>query len=102
MSDMKHTLSLLAAAVLLTACTQEESSPSGRIEGAVLTFTATKNDNSYGPFYYMLQKETEWKAGYKYTYNVTITLYGLQVSVDTGSMTWGDGVDGEGSVEHPI
>ena len=35
----------------------------------------------------MLQKDTEWKAGYKYTYNVTITLYGLQVSVDTGSIT---------------
>ena len=55
------------------------------------TSTAEKDDTGYGPFYYMLQKETEWKAGYKYTYNVTITLYGLQVSVDTDSMTWGDG-----------
>ena len=53
------------------------------------TSTAEKDDTGYGPFYYMLQKDTEWKAGYKYTYNVTITLYGLQVSVDTGSMTWG-------------
>ena len=44
----------------------------------LLTFNATKDDASYGPFYYMLQKDTEWKAGYKYTYNVTITLYGLQ------------------------
>ena len=44
----------------------------------------------------------EFKAGYKYTYNVTITLYGLQVSVDTGSMTWGDGTGGEGAVELPI
>ena len=42
------------------------------------TFTAEKDDTGYGPFYYMLQKDTEWKAGYKYTYNVTITLYGLQ------------------------
>ena len=68
----------------------------------LLTFTAEKDDTGYGPFYYMLQKDTEWKAGYKYTYNVTITLYGLQVSVDTGSMTWGDGADGSGSVELPI
>ena len=44
------------------------------------TFTAEKDDTGYGPFYYMLQKDTEWKAGYKYTYNVTITLYGLQPS----------------------
>ena len=50
----------------------------------------------------MLQNDTEWKAGYKYTYNVTITLYGLQVSVDTGSMTWDNGADGEGAVELPI
>ena len=68
----------------------------------LLTFNATKDDTGYGPFYYMLQNDTEWKAGYKYTYNVTITLYGLQVSVDTGSMTWGDGADGEGSVELPV
>ena len=47
-------------------------------------------------------KDTEWKAGYKYTYNVTITLYGLQVSVDTGSMTWEEGTGGEGSVDLPI
>ena len=50
----------------------------------------------------MLQNDTEWKAGYKYTYNVTITLYGLQVSVDTGSMTWEEGTGGEGSVDLPI
>ena len=68
----------------------------------LLTFTAEKDDTGYGPFYYMLQNDTEWKAGYKYTYNVTITLYGLQVSVDTGSMTWGDGADGEGSVDLPV
>lgn len=68
----------------------------------LLTFTAEKDDTGYGPFYYMLQNDTEWKAGYKYTYNVTITLYGLQVSVDTGSMTWGDGTGGEGAVELPI
>ena len=48
------------------------------------------------------ERHREWKAGYKYTYNVTITLYGLQVSVDTGSMTWGDGEDGSGSVDLPI
>ena len=60
----------------------------------LLTFNA--------PFYYMLQNDTEWKAGYKYTYNVTITLYGLQVSVDTSSMTWEEGTGGEGSVELPI
>ena len=65
-------------------------------------FTAEKDDTGYGPFYYMLQNDTEWKAGYKYTYNVTITLYGLQVSVDTDGMTWGDGADGEGSVELPV
>lgn len=68
----------------------------------LLTFTAEKDDTGYGPFYYMLQNDTEWKAGYKYTYNVTITLYGLQVSVDTDGMTWGDGADGEGSVELPV
>ena len=68
----------------------------------LLTFNATKDGTGYGPFYYMLQKDTEWKAGYKYTYNVTITLYGLQVSVDTGSMTWEEGTGGEGSVELPI
>ena len=68
----------------------------------LLTFNATKDDASYGPFYYMLQNDTEWKAGYKYTYNVTITLYGLQVSVDTGSMTWEEGTGGEGSVDLPI
>ena len=68
----------------------------------LLTFTAEKDDTGYGPFYYMLQNDTEWKAGYKYTYNVTITLYGLQVSVDTGSMTWEEGTGGEGSVELPI
>ena len=50
----------------------------------------------------MLQNDTEWKAGYKYTYNVTVTLYGLQVSVDIDGMTWGDGADGEGSVELPV
>ena len=66
------------------------------------TFTAEKDDTGYGPFYYMLQNDTEWKAGYKYTYNVTITLYGLQVSVDTGSMTWDNGADGEGAVELPV
>ncbi len=38
MSDMKHTLSLLAAAVLLTACTQDEQ-PS--FQGEMLTFTAS-------------------------------------------------------------
>lgn len=68
----------------------------------LLIFTAEKDDTGYGPFYYMLQNDTEWKAGYKYTYNVTITLYGLQVSVDTGSMTWDNGADGEGAVELPI
>jgi hypothetical protein len=31
----------------------------------LLTFTAEKDDTGYGPFYYMLQKDTEWKAGYK-------------------------------------
>ena len=30
----------------------------------LLTFTAEKDDTGYGPFYYMLQKDTEWKAGY--------------------------------------
>lgn len=40
----------------------------------LLTFTAEKDDTGYGPFYYMLQNDTEWKAGYKYTYNVTIDL----------------------------
>lgn len=68
----------------------------------LLIFTAEKDDTGYGPFYYMLQNDTEWKAGYKYTYNVTITLYGLQVSVDTGSMTWDNGAGGEGAVELPI
>lgn len=68
----------------------------------LLTFNATKDGTGYGPFYYMLQNDTEWEAGYKYTYNVTVTLYGLQVSVDTDGMTWGDGADGEGSVELPV
>ena len=68
----------------------------------LLTFNATKDGTGYGPFYYMLQKDTEWRAGYKYTLNVTITLYGLQASVDTGSMTWEEGTGGEGSVDLPI
>lgn len=54
------------------------------------------------PHSYTPDAAIEFKAGYKYTYNVTITLYGLQVSVDTGSMTWGDGTGGEGAVELPI
>ena len=72
----------------------------GTTKGSIST--AEKDDTGYGPFYYMLQNDTEWKAGYKYTYNVTVTLYGLQVSVDTDGMTWGDGADGEGSVELPV
>ena len=76
--------------------------PQVSAEVEVVRVPAEKDDTGYGPFYYMLQNDTEWKAGYKYTYNVTITLYGLQVSVDTGSMTWGDGTGGEGAVELPI
>ena len=42
MSDMKHTLILAATAFLFSACTQDElSSPTGGVEGAVLTFTAS-------------------------------------------------------------
>ena len=42
MSDMKHTLILAATAFLFAACTQDElSSPTGGVEGAVLTFTAS-------------------------------------------------------------
>ena len=33
-----------------------------------------------------------------HTFNITVKAEGLEVSVDTGSMTWGDGADGEGSV----
>lgn len=39
---------------------------------------------------------------YVHTFDITVKAEGLEVSVDTGSMTWGDGADGEGSVDLPI
>ena len=68
----------------------------------LLTFTATKNGINYGPFYYTLKDNVTWNSGYVYTYDITIFHYGLEVSVDIDGMTWGDGADGEGSVELPV
>ena len=47
-------------------------------------------------------KSITFQANYVHTFDITVKAEGLEVSVDTGSMTWGDGADGEGSVELPI
>lgn len=47
-------------------------------------------------------KSITFQANYVHTFDITVKAEGLEVSVDTGSMTWGDGADGSGSVELPI
>ena len=66
----------------------------------LLTFTAEKDGTSYGPFYYTLQNNAEWKAGYVYTYNITIFHHGLDVQVSE-NIVWGTGNTGTGSVTLP-
>lgn len=39
---------------------------------------------------------------YVHTFDITVKAEGLEVSVDTGSMTWEEGTGGEGSVDLPI
>ena len=63
----------------------------------LLAFDATKGTTVYGPFYYTLDKDAEWKPGHVYTYDVTIFYYGLEVSVES-SIGWTDVADGIGSV----
>lgn len=67
----------------------------------LLTFTAEKDGTSYGPFYYTLQNNAEWKAGYVYTYDITIFHYGLEVKMSE-SISWENGTGGSGSVELPV
>lgn len=63
----------------------------------LLTFTAEKDDTSYGPFYYTLQNNAEWQPGYVYTYDITIFHYGLDVKVSE-SINWENGGTGNGSI----
>ena len=63
----------------------------------LLTFTAEKGGTSYGPFYYTLQNNAEWKAGYVYTYDITVFHYGLEVQVSE-SINWNDGGTGSGNI----
>ena len=64
----------------------------------LLTFTAEKGGTSYGPFYYTLQNNAEWKAGYVYTYDITVFHYGLEVVQVSESIDWNDGGTGSGSI----
>ena len=65
------------------------------------TTGATKGSISlYGPFYYTLQKDAEWKPGHVYTCDITIFHYGLDVQVSE-SPKWNTGTGGEGSVALP-
>lgn len=43
-----------------------------------------------------------FSANYVHTFDITVKAEGLEVSVDTGSMTWKEGTGGEGSVDLPI
>lgn len=43
-----------------------------------------------------------FQANYVHTFDITVKAEGLEVSVNTDGMTWGDGADGEGSVDLPI
>ena len=66
----------------------------------LLAFTAKKGTTIYGPFYYTLQKDAEWKPGHVYTYDITIFHHGLDVQVSE-SPKWNTGTGGEGSVALP-
>lgn len=66
----------------------------------LLAFTAKKGTTVYGPFYYTLQKDAEWKPGHVYTCDITIFHYGLDVQVSE-SPKWNIGTGGEGSVALP-
>ena len=66
----------------------------------LLAFTAKKGTTVYGPFYYTLQKDAEWKPGHVYTCDITIFHYGLDVQVSE-SPKWNTGTGGEGSVALP-
>lgn len=63
----------------------------------LLTFTAEKDGNTYGPFYYTLKGYANWQAGYVYTYDITIFHYGLEVQVSE-SINWENGATGSGSI----
>ena len=47
-------------------------------------------------------KSITFQANYVHTFDITVKAEGLEVSVDTGSMTWKEGTGGEGSVDLPI
>ena len=55
-----------------------------------------------GAVYSFLISSITFASRYVHTFNITVKAEGLEVSVDTDGMTWGDGADGEGSVELPI
>ena len=55
-----------------------------------------------GAEYSFLISSITFASRYVHTFNITVKAEGLEVSVDTDGMTWGDGADGEGSVELPI
>ena len=63
----------------------------------LLTFIAEKDGTSYGPFYYTLQNNAEWKTGYVYTYDITIFHYGLEVKMSE-SISWNATNPGSGGI----
>ena len=63
----------------------------------LLAFSAEKGGEGYGPFYYTLQADAEWKAGYVYTYDITIFYHGLEVEVSE-SIGWNAVNTGSGKV----
>ena len=64
----------------------------------LLTFTAEKDGKAYGPFYYTLKGDAKWQPGYVYTYDITISHYGLEVVQVSESIDWNDGGTGSGSI----
>lgn len=63
----------------------------------LLAFTAKKGTTVYGPFYYTLQKDAEWKPGHVYTYDITIFHHGLDVQVSE-SIDWNATNPGSGGI----
>ncbi len=51
-----------------------------------------------GAVYSFLISSITFAPSCVHTFNITVKAEGLEVSVDTGSMTWGDGAGGSGSV----
>ena len=51
-----------------------------------------------GAVYSFLTNSITFASSCVHTFDITVKAEGLEVSVDTGSMTWGDGAGGSGSV----